>query len=236
MPIQSHSMQSPQWVEGYVQYSNTPTHGTHYSAQPLGHHHGQQQHIPHYSGDINAFPLVVPSSSSMTDNANLEWSRDSQSPSPTLFTTSLGHTLRTSSSSGSSANTFDEMLGGGGPEFSSLAARRANVLEWMSKTALTSQQQAVAHVILASKWWELEDPEPEVRHNDELVKKGLIAHVGGSRFRAFLDEGNGYRCTFDHDGAPCTHGKGRTERALGTIRGFFRYKPVVCTGGCGSRW
>lgn len=232
--IPSHTMASSQWGEGYVQYSNNPTHGTPYTTQSHSHHHSQQrQHIPHYSGDIGTFPLVVPSSSS-TDNMDQEWPRDSQSPSPTLLSSSLKNALRNSSSSGSSTNTFDGVLGGGA-EFSSIAARRAHVLEWMSRTALTPQQSAIAHVILTSKWWELEEPEPEVRHNDDLVKRGLLTHIGGSRFRAFLDEENGYRCTFDHDGAPCTHGKGRTERALGTIRGFFRYKPVVCTGGCGTR-
>lgn len=76
--------------------------------------------------------------------------------------------------------------------------------------------------------------EPELRANDELVVKGFMS-PGGSRFRAFLDEEKAWKCTFDHDGVSCQHGKGRMERALGTIRGFFVYKPVTCGGGCGAR-
>jgi hypothetical protein len=151
----------------------------------------------------------VPSSYN-SDNSDMEWSQDNNG----------------------AAN-------GQGPDpsaFSSVAARRATVLEWISKTNLTPSQVQIARTIVSSTWWEKEDPEPELRPDDPLIQSKLIHVVGGSRFKAFLDEENGYKCTFDHDGVPCHHGKGRTERALGTIRGFFRYKPVMCNGSCGSRW
>lgn len=105
----------------------------------------------------------------------------------------------------------------------------------MARTNLLPGQIEVANTILNSTWWANEDPEPEVQFNDPLVQKGLVP-VGGSRFRAFLDEDNGYKCTFNHDGQPCNHGKGRLERALGTIRRLFRYKPVLCNGTCGGTW
>jgi hypothetical protein len=120
-------------------------------------------------------------------------------------------------------------------EFSSLSARRQHVQAWLARTNLTSTQIEVANAILTSSWWANEEPEPEVQHNDTLARRGILP-VGSSRFRAFLDELNGYKCTFDHDGKPCHHGKGRPERALGNIRHFFRYKPVMCNGNCGDTW
>jgi hypothetical protein len=122
-----------------------------------------------------------------------------------------------------------------GTEFSSLSARRQNVQAWLARTKLNAAQIEVANAILTSSWWANEDPEPEVQHNDMLARRGILP-VGGSRFRAFLDESNGYKCAFDHDGQPCGHGKGRPERALGNIRRFFRYKPVTCNGSCGDTW
>jgi hypothetical protein len=121
------------------------------------------------------------------------------------------------------------------PEFSSLSARRQSVEAWLARTNLSPTQIEVANAILTSSWWAKEDPEPEIQHNDTLARRGILP-VGASRFRAFLDESNGYKCAFDHDGKPCNHGKGRQERALGTIRRFFRYKPVMCNGNCGDAW
>ena len=118
-----------------------------------------------------------------------------------------------------------------------LSVRYNTALAWFNRTSpqLTPAQIQIAQHILRSSWWEMEVTEPELRSDDILVQRGLI-NAGGSRFRAFLDEEKGWMCTFDHDGAPCQHGKGRMERALGTVRGFFVYKPVQCGGACGSRW
>lgn len=118
-----------------------------------------------------------------------------------------------------------------------LSARYSSANSWLTRTSpqLTPAQVQIAQHIISSTWWETERPEPELRANDVLVVKGLIA-PGGSRFRAFLDEERGWMCTFNHDGVQCQHGKGRMERALGTIRGFFMYKPVACGGACGLKW
>jgi len=119
----------------------------------------------------------------------------------------------------------------------SLHTRRTTVADWLHRTApqLTEAQIHIANHILGTRWWETESEEPELRANDELVVGGYIS-PGGSRFRAFLDEERGWRCTFDHNGAACTHGKGRQERAVGTIRSFFMYKPFPCGTQCGTRW
>lgn len=119
----------------------------------------------------------------------------------------------------------------------SVSTRYNTAVSWLNRASaqLTPAQIHIAQYIISSSWWENESAEPELRANDELVVKGLVS-PGGSRFRAFLDEERGWKCTFDHDGVTCQHGKGRMERALGTIRGFFVYKPVACSGGCGSRW
>ncbi|KAG8814002.1 hypothetical protein FRC17_001338, partial [Serendipita sp. 399] len=244
MQMSAHSPQSLQYPSGYHHPSSSP------SAYMRAHQVEQQQRA---GTSYTIFPptgavpsSVRPPSASSNEGSDPEWGYDAPASQTQSY---VMHGSASSSSGGGivSGNGSSGLRSSGGSgsasamnaplptSFSSVAARRAHVEAWIAKTALTSTQVKIAHTILRSSWWENEDPEPEVRHDDELVKRGLLVgnRVGGSRFRAFLDEENGYKCTFDHDGVPCTHGKGRTERALGTIRGFFRYKPVVCNGGCG---
>ncbi|PVG00584.1 hypothetical protein CPB86DRAFT_782418 [Serendipita vermifera] len=207
-------MASPYHASYSSGYGQVPSQGLspQWQAQQQHPHHPHQTSSRPTSQSYQTSPVYslfgnVPSSYN-SDNSDMEWSQDNNAGS------------------------------GQGPDasaFSSVTARRAHVVEWITKTNLTPAQVQIARNIISSKWWEKEDPEPELRPDDPLITSKLIHVVGGSRFKAFLDEENGYKCTFDHDGVPCHHGKGRTERALGTIRGFFRYKPVMCNGSCGTR-
>ncbi|KAG8815247.1 hypothetical protein FRC19_001167 [Serendipita sp. 401] len=243
-PIQmsTHSPHSLQYPSGYSHPSSSPN-AYMQTHQRLGQPHGSSPSAGTTTFTIFPPTGAVPSSTarppsaSSNEGSEPEWGYDVHHTKSGSYggTGSISGGSTGGSSGGVRPSGSSSGSSSVNPSFSSVAARRAHVEAWISKTTLTPTQVKIAHTILKSAWWENEEPEPEVRHDDELVKRGLLVgnRVGGSRFRAFLDEENGYKCTFDHDGVPCSHGKGRTERALGTIRGFFRYKPVVCNGGCG---
>ncbi|CAG8727197.1 13170_t:CDS:2, partial [Acaulospora colombiana] len=136
--------------------------------ETLQHQHQHQPSSRPTSQSYGTSPVYsifgnVPSSYN-SDNSDMEWSQDNNAGS------------------------------GQGPDasaFSSVTARRAHVVEWISKTNLTPVQVQIAQSIISSKWWEKEDPEPELRPDDPLITSKLINVVGGSRFKAFLDEDNG---------------------------------------------
>lgn len=121
------------------------------------------------------------------------------------------------------------------PRSDDLETRLHDVRIWLGSVNLSREQLYVAHSIIRSSWWQNNEQEPVLQENDDLVLRKLV-NPGFSRFMIFLDVTNGYKCAFLHDGKPCDHvkdGKSRPMRALGTINGFFKYKPVTCGGSCG---
>ncbi len=104
---------------------------------------------------------------------------------------------------------------------------------WICKTFFNQpSRQLLAFYISKQEWYQNDEVEPPIEHDDPLVLNGFLSAGATTRFEYFHESVEGHLCYADDENGPCDHRCPRRDRAAAHARAHFKYRPFACNGDC----